>query len=165
MLPAEFVQRVAAGWKPLCHHSVTKKFALEMIPARAPLDEILPENHPAKNWKAGKMKPFARGRIRDSRKHGKFLGVQRLIQPALFQHILQRRQRRSFWWGTVTTAKTSLKCSPTISWRILRRLQIREFGWSKSSPMAISSWKCSTMLPIKGVGPGLLSYREFPRPP
>ena len=99
MLPAEFVQRVAAGWKPLCHHSVTKKFALEMIPARAPLDEILPENHPAKNWKAGKMKPFARGRVRDSRKHGKFLGVQCLIQPALFQHILQPDATKLFVIG------------------------------------------------------------------
>ena len=34
--------------------------SLQIISASAPLDKILPEDDPTKNWKTGKVKPLAR---------------------------------------------------------------------------------------------------------
>ena len=56
----------------------------------APLDEILPKDNAAKGGKAVQMKPATRRRIGHAGADGKLLGVQGLIQTALFQDGFKR---------------------------------------------------------------------------
>ena len=56
----------------------------------APLNEILPEYYAAKGRKARQMNPAKRRRIGHTCADGKLLGVQGLIQTALFQDGFKR---------------------------------------------------------------------------
>jgi len=54
-----------------------------------PFHEIAPENDASNDGESWRTEPFAGGGIRNAREDREFLRIERLIEAALFQHILK----------------------------------------------------------------------------